>query len=60
VDAFSGTFPSMPTKNRHAQALSKLGAAKGGKARAAALSPLERSFLARRAALARWHPKKAP
>ena len=34
--------------------LSALGASKGGFARAAALTPEERSAIARRAALARW------
>lgn len=47
-------------KNKHAQALSKLGASKGGKARALALSPVERSRIASKAAMARWYPKKTP
>lgn len=38
----------------HAKALSDLGASKGGKARAEALSPLERKDIARHAANARW------
>ncbi len=41
-------------KNPHAVALSKLGAKKGGKARAASLSPEQRSEIARKASLARW------
>ena len=41
-------------KNPHAQALSKLGASKGGKARASKLSPRERSAIAKAAAKARW------
>lgn len=41
-------------KNIHAQALSALGASKGGKARAAKLSPRRRRQIARRAANARW------
>lgn len=41
-------------KNRHAQALGRLGGLKGGKARAAALAPEERSAIARKAVLARW------
>jgi hypothetical protein len=41
-------------KNIHAAALSKLGAAKGGKARAAALTAAQRRAIAKRAALARW------
>lgn len=40
--------------SEHAKALSELGAAKGGRARAQALSPEERSEIARRAAEARW------
>jgi hypothetical protein len=41
-------------KNPHAQALSKLGAAKGGIARAASLTPKQRSKIAKKAAKARW------
>ncbi len=41
-------------KNPHAQSLSKLGAAKGGLARASALSPEERKEIAQKAAQARW------
>jgi hypothetical protein len=46
-----------PKKNPHAQALSKLGASKGGKARAQQLSSKKRSQIASKAAKARW-PKK--
>jgi len=42
------------TKNPHAQALSALGAAKGGKARAAKLSDAKRKAIAKKAAAARW------
>ena len=42
-------------KNPAAVALGRLGGRKGGKARAAALTPKERSEIARRAAEARWH-----
>jgi len=45
-------------KNPHAQALSALGASKGGKARAANLSPKKRREIAKKAALKRW--AKAP
>ncbi len=45
-------------KNHHAVALSKLGASKGGKARALALTPFERTQIARKAALARWGKRK--
>ena len=41
-------------KNPAAVALGKLGGAKGGKARAAALSPRKRSAIAKKAAQARW------
>jgi hypothetical protein len=41
-------------KNKHAQALSKLGASKGGKARAAKLSDRKRKEIAKKAATARW------
>jgi hypothetical protein len=44
-------------KNPHAQALSALGASKGGKARAANLSEKRRKQIARKAALARWKKK---
>jgi len=42
------------TRNPAAVALSKLGASKGGKARAASLSPAKRSAIARKAVLTRW------
>jgi len=41
-------------KNPHAQALSALGASKGGKARAANLSAKRRVAIARKAARTRW------
>jgi len=41
-------------KNPHAMALGKMGGSKGGKTRAARLTPEERSASARKAALARW------
>ena len=41
-------------KNPAAVALGKLGGAKGGMARAAALSPAKRKAIARKAARARW------
>jgi len=46
-------------KNPAAVALGKLGGPKGGKARAASLSPEQRSEIARKAAAARWkeHPE---
>lgn len=45
-------------KNPAAVALGKLGGAKGGAARAAALSPTKRRLIAKKAALARWGGKK--
>ena len=45
-------------KNKHAQALSKLGASKGGQARAASLSAKKRSAIAKKAAAARWGQKR--
>jgi hypothetical protein len=41
-------------KNPNAVALGKLGGSKGGKIRAAKLTPEERSEIARNAVLARW------
>lgn len=41
-------------KNPAAVALGRLGAAKGGKARAAKLSPKKRKEIAKKAAAARW------
>lgn len=43
-----------PVKNPAAVALGRLGGKKGGKARAAKLSPQERTEIARKAAEARW------
>jgi hypothetical protein len=40
--------------NKAAQMLSKLGASKGGKARAAKMTPGERKAIAQKAAKARW------
>ncbi|MBM4275338.1 MAG: hypothetical protein FJ134_12885 [Deltaproteobacteria bacterium] len=47
-------------KNPHAVALGRLGGKKGGKARAAKLSPEERKEIARKAARARWEKKPKP
>ena len=47
-----------PVKNPHAVALSKLGASKGGKARAESMTAKQRSKIAKKAAKARW--KKRP
>jgi hypothetical protein len=48
----------MSKKNPHAVALGKMGGSKGGKRRAAKMSPEERSASARKAALARWVKQK--
>jgi hypothetical protein len=45
-------------KNPHAQALSALGASKGGKARAANLTKKRRKEIAEKAARARWRTSK--
>jgi hypothetical protein len=45
-------------KNPAAVALGKLGASKGGKARAEKLTPEERKEIARKAAKARWAKKQ--
>ncbi|MBV9279948.1 MAG: hypothetical protein JOZ41_07695 [Chloroflexi bacterium] len=46
--------PDKPEKNPHAQALGRLGGLKGGKARAAKLTPERRREIARKAAEKRW------
>jgi hypothetical protein len=45
-------------KNPAAVALGKLGASKGGKARAEKLTPEQRSAIAKKAAKARWAKKQ--
>ena len=50
--------PQDTGKNPHAVALGKLGGKKGGKARAAKLTPEQRSEIARKAAQARWKSKE--
>ncbi len=47
-----------PLKNPAAVALGKLGGSKGGKARAAKLSDLQRSEIAKNAASVRWKKQK--
>lgn len=51
-----GPTPAM-SRSELARALGALGASKGGKARAAALSAKERSAIARKAAAKRWETK---
>jgi len=58
----TGEAPSEPEqkKNPAAVALGKLGGAKGGKARAAKLTPERRSEIAKKAAAIRWkHQRRA-
>jgi hypothetical protein len=47
--------PPARQKNEAAVALGKLGGRRGGKARAARLSPEQRSQIAKKAAKSRWH-----
>lgn len=59
VDEATGETPIEPAskkseKNKAAQELGRLGGLKGGKARAAKLTPEERSEIARKAAQKRW------
>ena len=56
-DAPKDEPPPAPVKNAAAVALGRLGGKKGGAARAAALTPEQRSEIAKRAAAGRW--KKA-
>jgi hypothetical protein len=48
-----------PEKNPAAVALGRLGGAKGGKARAASLTPEKRAQIATKAAIARWGRKQS-
>jgi hypothetical protein len=54
LDGLPLPTPEPDTRNPAAVALSKLGASKGGKARAKALTPEKRKAIARKAAKARW------
>jgi hypothetical protein len=55
VDDATGNAPDPDAgKNPAAVALGRLGGAKGGKARAAKLTPERRSEIAKKAAAARW------
>ncbi len=57
LDIFTGDVKEepKPEKNPAAVALGKLGASKGGQARAANLSPKKRKAIAKKAAHARWN-----
>jgi hypothetical protein len=50
--------PEARKKNPAAVALGRLGASKGGKARAAKLSAKKRAQIARKAAMTRWQKKR--
>jgi len=50
----TGEIEEHDTRNQAALALSKLGASKGGKARAARLSPRKRQEAAKKAIKSRW------
>ena len=59
LDLITGETPiTEDGKNAAAVALGKLGGLKGGKARAASLTPKKRSEIAKKAAAARWHKTK--
>ena len=57
-EAIGETLEPAEGKNIHAQALSALGASKGGKARAANLSKKRRADIAKKAAAARWKSRR--
>ena len=54
LDLFTGEVESERVKDPAAVELGRKGGLKGGKARAAKLSPEQRSEIARKAAAARW------
>ena len=56
----NGPISKESTKNPHAVALGRLGAQKGGRARAEKLTPEQRSEIARKAVQARWAKKSKP
>lgn len=58
VARLTGQTEAEPEKNPAAQALGRLGGLKGGKARAASMSPEQRQEVAKKAAEARWGKKK--
>ena len=63
VQEATGQAPAAPvvadTRNPAAVALTKLGASKGGHARAAALSAAKRKAIAKKAVAARWRKEAA-
>ena len=57
LDRITGEKPDEPEKNPAAQALGRLGGLKGGKARAASMTPEQRKEIAKKAASIRWGKK---
>ncbi|HEY2975336.1 MAG TPA: hypothetical protein VGJ48_22660 [Pyrinomonadaceae bacterium] len=57
VDQVTQEAEAQPEKNPAAVALGRMGGLKGGKARAASLSPAKRKKIAQKAAKARWGNK---
>lgn len=61
VDQSTGeSVDSAPEKNPSAVALGRLGGLKGGKARAASMTPEKRSEIAKKAATKRWAGIRTP
>jgi hypothetical protein len=59
VQQATGQVPApQPAKNPAAVALGRLGGLKGGKARAASLTPAKRKAIAKKAAEKRWRANK--
>lgn len=60
LERITGDEPEVPkqVKNPAAQALGRLGGLKGGKARAASMTPEQRKETAQKAAASRWGKKK--
>jgi hypothetical protein len=54
IDKPKKESPPQPEKNPAAVALGRMGGLKGGKARAAKLSPAKRKAIAKKAAKVRW------
>lgn len=57
IDKLTSDEPEQ-VKNPAAQALGRLGGLKGGKARAASMTPEQRKEIAKKAAASRWSKKK--
>ncbi|HTV72495.1 MAG TPA: hypothetical protein VME66_02170 [Candidatus Acidoferrales bacterium] len=57
IDRIAGKEQPEQVKNPAAQALGRLGGLKGGKARAASMTPEQRREIAKKAAASRWGKK---